>query len=128
MDQSSSCTLEVGNTLHQRTSTRFAEKENVTVKSSGRVKWADEVERVEGEKTGLREPESKRKSSGHRRCHGAWGGRTTHQEKLRMSLVNVKLGVEKQVNKGKTPRKPNTPKKGGIFSNKVCAVCLRRKE
>lgn len=60
----------------------------------------------------LREPPSKRKSSGHRRCHGAWGGRTTHQEKLRMSLVNVKLGVEKQVqvNKGKRPRKPNTPK------------------
>jgi hypothetical protein len=29
-----------------------------------------------------------------------------------MSLVNVKLGVEKQVqvNKGKRPRKPNTPK------------------
>lgn len=29
------------------------------------------------------------------------GGRTTHQEKLRMSLVNVKLGVQKQVNKGR---------------------------
>jgi hypothetical protein len=42
------------------------------------------------------------------------GGRTTHQEKLRMSLVNVKLGVQKQVNKGKTPRKPKTPKKRGI--------------
>ena len=68
----------------------------------------------------LREPPSKRKSSGHRRCHGAWGGRTTHQEKLRMSLVNVKLGVEKQVqvNKGKRPRKPNTPKKKGEFDQR----------
>lgn len=71
----------------------------------------------------LREPPSKRKSSGHRRCHGAWGGRTTHQEKLRMSLVNVKLGVEKQVNKGKRPRKPNTPiKKGNLIKESMCSM------
>lgn len=51
------------------------------------------------------------------------GGRTTHQEKLRMSLVNVKLGVQKQVNKGKTPRKPNTPKKrGNLIKQSMCSM------
>lgn len=48
------------------------------------------------------------------------GGRTTHQEKLRMSLVNVKLGVQKQVNKGKTPSPEK--KRGNLIKQSMCSM------